>query len=256
MKNYKLVQQIKRLKDLLCEDPEKALDRLKELPDINNVKEVDDEDRYEITMILGDANYYNYRFKHAINYFEKALKNSACKDKFTCYYRLGDCYFEIDGYKTSVDFYKRALSKDNIDKKILGQIYHGLVMDYINMHNFRSAISYANKMIRLYKNFKTELQQELYQSAFSLIATCYWKMGDNKKSEEYFQKTIALPNISSWILAHTYANKAHRLFENKKWEEAIENYKQAISITDSEENKKNWQRYVKLCEKELKSKGK
>jgi len=252
MKNYKLIAKIKGFKTLICNDPKKALAQLKKIPGIKNVKEADDEDQYEIAIILGDAYFYNYRFKEAIKYFEQALKNSSCKDRFICYYRLGDCYFEIDKYRKSVDCYKKALSdKDDISEDILGQIYHGLVMDYMSMNNFSSAISEANKIIQLYKNSKIELEKELYQSAFSAISTCYWKLGDSEKSEDYFRKTIALPNIAQWILEQTYANKGHRLFKNKQWNEAVTYYKKAIDITDSIKNKRYFKTFIKFCNKEL-----
>jgi len=260
MKNNNLVQQIKGLRDLLCKDPKEAVKRLKKLPNINNIIDADDEDRYEIIMVLGDVNYYNYRFKEAISYFEKALKNPKCKDKFTCYYRLGDCYFEVGDYNKSIKYYKKALvRKKGITKDVLVKIYHGLAMDNLNMKKANVSLAYYRKIAKLCKNSQNELQKDLYQNAVYRIATCYWKLGDIKKADKYFKKTLSLPDVAPWILANNYATKGHWLFEGKQYEEAIKHYRKAIEITESEEDKKYWKSYITLCikeaEKEKKRRG-
>ena len=252
MKNYKLIQQIKLLKELLVEDPEKALDRLKKLPGINNVKESDDEDRYEITMLLGDVYYYNYRFKDAIDFFEKALKNPKCKDKFTCYYRLGDCCFEADDYYKSIEYYKKALSrKKDISIDTLSKICHGLAMDYLNLKKTKVALTYYKKIVVMCKKLQNELQIDLHHNAIYRIATCYWKLGDINNADKYFKITLTLPDIAPWILANNYATKGHWLFERKQWKEAIKHYKEAIKIADSKEDKKYWKKYINSCNKAL-----
>ena len=83
------------------------------------------------------------------------------------------------------------------------------------------------------------------------VATCYWQLGNNAKADEYFNNTVNIKNITPWILAQTYAIKAHRLYENENCKEALEYYKKAIELADSEQNKRDWQIYADFCEEKI-----
>jgi tetratricopeptide (TPR) repeat protein len=251
MKNIKAIKKLKKIQEIMLNNPKEAMEIFKTI----KIKDIDLEDSYELAMVGADIFYYGNQFDRAIQYYRKALeipiKN---KNEAKCYYNIADCYFEKDNYKLAVENYEKVLSiKSKVDRRTLGKTYFGLGITYLITEEYNKALEYFQKVLKLYcKRPKAGFEKDLYEDSISSHATCYWKLGNIEKSEEYFNKIIKIPNITPWILAKTYAIKAHRLFENKDWENAIEHYKKAISLTDSEENKKDWQECIELCEKELK----
>ncbi len=249
MKNGVLVDILEKVKVIMHENPREALKIIKSF----GTKVISLYDLFTLTMTKADVFYYNYKFSRAIRYYKKALHIGTRdnKDVARCYSRLGDCYWEKHRWKLAIDNYKKALIfKENIDRITLGEIYLGLASTYIDMYKYEEALRYYIEIMNLYENnYETGFEKQLYEYALSSIASCYWKLGDHEKSEEYFQKVISLPAVSSWILATAYTHKAHRLFEKSQWLEALDYYNKAIVLTDFKKDKKILGKYAKMCRK-------
>jgi len=253
MKNIALVDILEKAGAIMYDNPEEALKMISGI----KAKELNPEDFYKLTMMKADIFYHRNKFNQAIRYYKKALvilvQN---RNEAECYCHIGGCYYEKSQYSLALSYYKKALSlAEKKDRKTLGEIYHGLAVTYIDIGKYDEALEYYMKIIDLYRNYETEFEKQQFENAISSVASCYWKLGNEEKSEEYFQEVISIPNITPWILAITYAHKAHRLLENSQWSEALQCYKKAISLTDCEENKKSWRKYIKICEKQLSHKG-
>lgn len=249
MKNKELINTLKHVQDIMFDQPDEALKIVNSI----KLKELDLEDFYEFAMVVGDILYYADDLR-AIDYYKKALEVPILnKDEAKCYCHIGDCYTDKEEYALAIKNYEKVLQMgDKVDKKILGKTFFGLATVYLRTNNYEKAITFYQKTTELFENQQSEPEKVYYENSLSLIGKSYWMIGDIKRSEEYFLKVINITNATPWILAKIHAFKAHRLFENKKWGDALLYYQKAAAITDSKSNKKEWQEYAKVCENELK----
>lgn len=218
--------------------------------------ELDVEDLYNMYITIADAYYYRDHSDEAMDIYTRALKVPAKgKDEARCYCHIAGSFEDKGDYNLAIENCNKVLSmgERNIDKATLGKTYDTLARAFSGMEKYKEAIRYYQKVSNVFAIPKTTFEKEMYEHAICNIATYYWKVGDNRRSEEYFQKVVDLPDITPSILASAYAIKAHRLYEKRKWAEALECYKKAIALTDNRENKMYWQKYADLCVNELKS---
>ncbi|MFA5272055.1 MAG: tetratricopeptide repeat protein, partial [Candidatus Omnitrophota bacterium] len=187
MKNKELIDSLNHAKDIMFTNPNEAL-RI-----INSIKikeeDVGFEDYYKMVMIAADIFYYANNFEKAIEFYNEALTVPVSnKDIAKCYCHIGDCYKENGDYKSAIRNYEKVLLIEiKIDKEILGKTYFGLATAYLDADNYKKTITFCQKVTELFKNSESEVEKYYHDTALLFIAESYGMLGNNEKSEEYFQ---------------------------------------------------------------------
>lgn len=251
MRNVELLNKLKRIQEIMYDKPDEAMRILRRI----RIRDIDLEDFYEFTVLVADMLYYDSQFDRAIGFYKKALGISVKnKNEAKCYYRIGCSYYEKGIYSKAIKNLEKAL-KVTSDKKAIQKIYLWLALAYKDSRSFNNAIKILKKLINLFKEQKDSIEmREGLANAYVDMSICYWRLHDHARSEDYFNRVVNMSKVNLHILAWAYAIKAHRLFEDQNWKEAAEYYEKAIGITDSEENKRDWQENLDYCEEMLKDK--
>lgn len=241
---------MQNIENIIQEFPDKALNMLRKI----KVNKSDKKNTYIQYLLMAKAFYYNAKYSKAIKYYEKILNKNYCdsKDLVDIYLNLGDCYFEKDRFREAIKIYQKVLKLEaSLGLTDSAKIYDSLALNYLNIKKYKDAIFYYEKITNLLNFSDDEFKNYLYCGAISRLLTCYWKLGDDKKAEEYFDKVLKLRNVSTSILASTYANNGHRLFEKKNWSAALRNYVLAMDNYETEESKDFLQTYVDVCRRNI-----
>ena len=78
-------------------------------------------------------------------------------------------------------------------------------------------------------------------SKFLLWTTDYFDYGLT------FNKVSSLDDVDDIALSNVYLCKAHRLYEKRRWKEALDYYSRALPLIDNEEEKIQYQKYIDDC---------
>ena len=88
-------------------------------------------------------------YKEALQAFELALDNQTTETATLCS-MMAVCYIETEEYNLAIDWYEKALSKDDISKEQEQEIQYNLIAIYEKMENWEAAKTQMEKYIELY----------------------------------------------------------------------------------------------------------
>jgi tetratricopeptide (TPR) repeat protein len=163
---------------------------------------------------MGDAFIRLRKYKDAIEVLEKVLELSRPED--VIYEAIGHCYDRLKNFAQARFYYRKASHLNQGDSKL----YYKIACTYINEEQWSMAI----------KQLESAMQIHRLQPEYNLaMGECKMQMGDYKEAIQYFSNVVRQRprNISSWEAL------IRCLYQGEFFEEALEQVKAAIKITES-----------------------
>lgn len=163
---------------------------------------------------MGDAYIRLRKFKDAIEVLEKVLELSRPED--VIYEAIGHCYDRLKNYAQARFYYRKASHLNQEDSKL----YYKIACTYMNEGQWAVAI----------KQLETAMQIHRLQPEYNLaMGECKMQLGDYKEAIQYFSNVVGQRprNVSSWEAL------IRCLYHGEFYEEALEQVKAALSITDN-----------------------
>lgn len=219
----------------------------------DDLKKLSRKELGEYFFVFGELYYFTDHPDRAIDMFKKAIKFIDKNKKPECFYYLGGAYYDKDKFKDAVKYLKKALNliqlKKNINLEI--KILDTLSLSYLDLEEYKESLSASKRIINLCKNNPGFNKDELCYGAISNFAICYWKLGNEKKADEYADKVISMKNVPKWVMRSTYCNLGHRALSKNRHKEAQQYYKKALSYSEEKENKGYFKDLIAECDKGL-----
>jgi tetratricopeptide (TPR) repeat protein len=163
---------------------------------------------------MGDAFIRLRKYKDAIEVLEKVLELSRPED--VIYEAIGHCYDRLKNFAQARFYYRKASHLNQGDSKL----YYKIACTYINEEQWSMAV----------KQLESAMQIHRLQPEYNLaMGECKMQMGDYKEAIQYFSNVVRQRprNISSWEAL------IRCLYQGEFYEEALEQVKAAIKITES-----------------------
>ncbi|MFT3822399.1 MAG: tetratricopeptide repeat protein [Chitinophagaceae bacterium] len=162
---------------------------------------------------MGDAYIRLRKYKDAIEALEKVLELTRPED--VIYEAIGHCYDKMKNYAQARFYYRKASHLSQEDSKL----YYKIACTYINEQQWVMAI----------KQLETAMQIHRLQPEYNLaMGECKMQLGEYKEAIQYFSNVVRQRprNVSSWQAL------IRCLYHGEFYEEALEQVKAAINITD------------------------
>jgi tetratricopeptide (TPR) repeat protein len=162
---------------------------------------------------MGDAYIRLRKYKDAIEVLEKVLELSRPED--VIYEAIGHCYDRMKNYAQARFYYRKASHLNQGDSKL----YYKIACTYINEEQYSMAV----------KQLESAMQIHRLQPEYNLaMGECKMQLGDYKEAIQYFSNVVRQRprNISSWEAL------IRCLYQGEFYEEALEQVKAAIKITE------------------------
>lgn len=189
----------------------------------SKLKDYELADKYaDMAILLNDKSAYSYYRKGTImaaverydDAVEAFLKGVALEpDDIDYYHSISYCYSKTCEYELSLDYANRAIFLD----KTNCYSYFRKAWALQEMLNYGDAIEFYKKCIEC---------DSTYVDAYANISFCYSKLKDFKKSILYANKAIMVNKD----YAYSHYRKAWALHSLGKFDEAIEDYIEAIEL--------------------------
>lgn len=163
---------------------------------------------------MGDAFIRLRKYKDAIEALEKVLELSRPED--VIYEAIGHCYDRLKNYAQARFYYRKASHLNQGDSKL----YYKIACTYINEEQWSMAV----------KQLESAMQIHRLQPEYNLaMGECKMQLGDYKEAIQYFSNVVRQRprNISSWEAL------IRCLYQGEFFEEALEQAKAALKITES-----------------------
>ncbi|WP_207513186.1 tetratricopeptide repeat protein [Longitalea luteola] len=163
---------------------------------------------------MGDAYIRLRKYKDAIEVLEKVLELSRPED--VIYEAIGHCYDRMKNYAQARFYYRKASHLNQGDSKL----YYKIACTYINEEQWSMAV----------KQLESAMQIHRLQPEYNLaMGECKMQLGDYKEAIQYFSNVVRQRprNISSWEAL------IRCLYQGEFYEEALEQVKAALKITES-----------------------
>jgi len=163
---------------------------------------------------MGDAYIRLRKYKDAIEVLEKVLELSRPED--VIYEAIGHCYDRLKNHAQARFYYRKASHLNQGDSKL----YYKIACTYIHEEQWSMAV----------KQLETAMQIHRLQPEYNLaMGECKMQMGDYKEAIQYFSNVVRQRprNISSWEAL------IRCLYQGEFFEEALEQVKAAIKITEA-----------------------
>ena len=163
---------------------------------------------------MGDAYIRLRKYKDAIEALEKVLELSRPED--VIFEAIGHCYDRLKNYAQARFYYRKASHLNQGDSKL----YYKIACTYIHEGQWGMAV----------KQLETAMQIHKAQPEYNLaMGECKMQLGEYKEAIQYFSNVVRQRprNISSWEAL------IRCLYHGGFFEEALEQVKAAIKITDS-----------------------
>lgn len=162
---------------------------------------------------MGDAYIRLRKYKDAIEVLEKVLELARPED--VIYEAIGHCYDKMKNYAQARFYYRKASHLSQEDSKL----YYKIACTYINEQQWVMAI----------KQLETAMQLHRMQPEYNLaMGECKMQLGEYREAIQYFSNVVRQRprNVSSWQAL------IRCLYHGEFYEEALEQVKAAIDITD------------------------
>ena len=163
---------------------------------------------------MGDAFIRLRKYKEAIEVLEKVLELSRPED--VIYEAIGHCYDRLKNFAQARFYYRKASHLNQGDSKL----YYKIACTYINEEQWSMAV----------KQLESAMQIHRLQPEYNLaMGECKMQLGDYKEAIQYFSNVVRQRprNISSWEAL------IRCLYQGEFYEEALEQAKAALKITES-----------------------
>jgi len=163
---------------------------------------------------MGDAYIRLRKYKDAIDVLEKVLELSRPED--VIYEAIGHCYDRLKNHAQARFYYRKASHLNQGDSKL----YYKIACTYIHEEQWAMAV----------KQLETAMQIHRLQPEYNLaMGECKMQLGDYKEAIQYFSNVVRQRprNISSWEAL------IRCLYQGEFFEEALEQVKAAIKITEA-----------------------
>ena len=163
---------------------------------------------------MGDAFIRLRKYKDAIEVLEKVLELSRPED--VIYEAIGHCYDRLKNFAQARFYYRKASHLNQGDSKL----YYKIACTYINEEQWSMAV----------KQLESAMQIHRLQPEYNLaMGECKMQLGDYKEAIQYFSNVVRQRprNISSWEAL------IRCLYQGEFFEEALEQVKAALKITES-----------------------
>lgn len=163
---------------------------------------------------MGDAYIRLRKYRDAIEALEKVLELSRPED--VIYEAIGHCYDRVKNYAQARFYYRKASHLSQEDSKL----YYKIACTYMNEEQWPQAS----------RQLETALQIRRMQPEYNLaMGECRMQMGDYREAIQFFSNVVRQRprNISSWEAL------IRCLYHGGFYQEALEQVKAAIEITDS-----------------------
>lgn len=189
----------------------------------SKLKDYELADKYaDMAILLNDKSAYSYyrkgsvmaaveRYDEAVEAFLKGV--ALDPDDIDYYHSISYCYSKTCEYELSLDYANRAIFLD----KTNCYSYFRKAWALQEMLNYGDAIEFYKKCIEC---------DSTYVDAYANISFCYSKLKDFKKSILYANKAIMINKD----YAYSHYRKAWALHNLGKFDEAIEDYIEAIEL--------------------------
>ena len=131
--------------------------------------------------LLGDAYIYKEKWGKAIEIFIKGLKYKP-DNLFVFYNGLGDCYFELKDYKTSLDNYRLSLNESDKQEET-----------YIKMGKLFMETKQFDKAIEMYLS-SLKIKDDNSET-YLLLSDVYFELNNEDKAKEILKKGLLIKPI-------------------------------------------------------------
>lgn len=247
------ITQIKKKFDEIKDHMDNNLDQsLSELETIDP-KSLPADLKYEYYYLAGDIHYARDDSDDAIICYNLALKNTYLnnEERARIFGNLASLYFDKELYKDAISYGDEAIRLSK-SKDIVSKVLTISGLAYQNLNNLKEAIRQFLEILKIYNESRTDnWSRNLIDNAYSSLAMNYWKNNDDELSEYYCNKVFSLNDADQRALLRAFLCKAHRLYEKRKWKDALEYYNKAISLMDNKEEKQNYQKHINDCKEKL-----
>ena len=163
---------------------------------------------------MGDAYIRLRKYRDAIEALEKVLELSRPED--VIFEAIGHCYDRLKNYAQARFYYRKASHLNQGDSKL----YYKIACTYVHEGQWGMAV----------KQLETAMQIHKAQPEYNLaMGECKMQLGEYKEAIQYFSNVVRQrpKNITSWEAL------IRCLYHGGFFEEALEQVKAAIKITDS-----------------------
>ena len=249
-----VMKTVQKVYDLMMDGGNENLDKAAKL--MNSIKKEDlkklsKSELGEFFFICGQMAYCKNFPDEAIKMLKAALKLVDETKKAEVLYFIGSSYNDKDNYKLALKYFKKALNIKNLSDKIKINILAELSLCYRNLDKYGKALRSYYKIIEIFKDSKLSLN-DYYYNAVSSISTCYWKLGEDRKADDYANEILLTKNVPDWVMKSTYCILGHRYLEKKEYKKAKENYKKALNLAEEKTNKDFYKDLIAECNEGLK----
>lgn len=162
---------------------------------------------------MGDAYIRMRKYREAIEALEKVLELSRPED--VIYEAIGHCYDRLKNFAQARFYYRKASHLNQEDSKL----HYKIACTYINELQWTTAV----------KHLETAMQFHRMQPEYNLaMGECKMQLGNYKEAIQYFSNVVRQRprNVSGWEAL------IRCLFYGEFYEEALEQVKAAIKMTD------------------------
>ncbi|HTE23402.1 tetratricopeptide repeat protein [Flavitalea sp.] len=162
---------------------------------------------------MGDAYIRLRKYKDAVEALERVLELSRPED--VIYEAIGHCYDRMKNYAQARFYYRKASHLNQEDSKL----YYKIACTYINEHQWVMAI----------KQLETAMQIQKMQPEYNLaMGECKMQLQEYKEAIQYFSNVVRQRprNVFSWEAL------IRCLYKGKYYDEALEQVKTALKLTD------------------------
>jgi len=193
--------------------------------------------------ILGNSYHHLDRDSLSFSYLNKARDiNLMAKDSIgliSTYNNIGANYMNLDSIQQSKYYFKNAID-------IATKINHkeGLIYPTFNLgalaisvdKNYDEAIKYMNDALNIINEFEEDFKERgLVGDIYLNLYYCHFKIGDKKRSSEYFKKCKAFSEKYNYlnIQADIYFERALFDYEEKKYKDAFDYLEMFANLKDT-----------------------
>ena len=192
---------------------------------------------------IGDVLYLEQKYREAIPYYDSALTyNRFIKDQpvrtATSYSNLGKSYHELSEFTKAIEYFTQALEHigSSDDQSEAAEIYNRMGRSYLALDNFETAESYFNNAFDIYDVKSPDTRGEA--KTWVNFGDLYMQMKDYDRAEKNYKQALITMGTLNDTTIETLFNYAlaNRYLED--YEEAIEHFNSALSLTERKGLKK------------------
>lgn len=198
---------------------------------------------------LGTVYRFAGQFETAIDYYTKSInirEDQLGKDHpkvaQSCN-NLGQCYEQMGDYETAINYFKRSskILLQHYEEKHpdIATAYLGIGSCYSKSNNHSLALRYFEKALAI-QQAKFDKNSPNLISVYNNLANSYKNLGDYNKAMLYYDNNLHILNSSLGanhpFTAATHNNIGLIQVELVQFENALKNYRQALSIYEQQQD--------------------